>query len=131
MTRILPYGVQRRIATFGVESGMQARRGDVLFGRDRRAIADDMGHCMRGICATSDSPPSTTCTLDGRVVTRQSTELCSAVCLSRYPARMLLKFIRYLVWHISRKIPREDRVFIRMSLQQDDADYDMGEGILL
>ena len=121
----LPAELQRNISSFAREGGAQTRRDDVLFGRGRRRIADEQRTCRCGICVTIDAPATALCTLlsDGRsrVVRRETTELCKAVCFSRKnPVRMLLKFVRSIIIEVALRIPVPERLFVRVTLQVDD-----------
>ena len=119
MQRDLPDAVQRHVASFSADAGRRVRRGDAFLGRDS-LVSGEVRDCVCGICATSESPVSRSCTLfdaDARLVTRETTELCRAVCLSRSPVRMLLKFIRGLMRHVVASIPEDLRTFVRVTLR--------------
>ena len=42
------------------------------------------------------------------------------VCVSRYPLRMFLKFVRSIIRDVAERIPVEKRVHVRVTLQMDD-----------
>jgi len=120
----VPESVQRHIASFGLEGAARVRRGDVLFGSARGDIAAEQRRCVCGICLGSGSPATASCTLlsDGRprVVRRKTTELCLPICISRYPLRMILKLVRSILRDVATRIPAEDRVLVRVTLQVED-----------
>ena len=120
----VPASVQRHIASFGLEGAARVRRGDVLFGSARGDIAAEQRRCVCGICLGSGSPATASCTLlsDGRprVVRRKTTELCLPICISRYPLRMILKLVRSILRDVATRIPAEDRVLVRVTLQMKD-----------
>ena len=136
----LPEEVQRSVASYTVEGSRPVRKGDKLFGRDRR-IAEN---CLCGLCVASEAQAST-CTLFGdggaRVVQRTKSEVCVPVCLSRSPIRMILKLIARLIPVFLDRVPPQKRAFVRVTLQRGsrpdwtrpyvfDALYDCGEGEL-
>ena len=41
------------------------------------------------------------------------------VCVSRYPLRMFLKFVRLIIRDVAERIPVEKRVHVRVTLQMD------------
>ena len=126
----VPTGVQRNIATFSTAGGVKARTGDKLFG-DRRGISDEMQQCVCGLCVRTQNTPRTPCTLqaDGgmRVVERTQTELCKTVGVSKSPLGMLMKLLRNLLRSVARMIPTQVRRLIRVSLQRDDASYQLDD----
>ena len=117
----LPSEIHRNVASFAREANSEVQSGDRFLGRGRH-LARDAGRCMCGLCVTTDAPTAATCTLcddDARVVTRRTTELCRAVCMSRFPLMMLLKFVRTLLQRVSSMIPTEARTFVRVTLQKE------------
>ena len=116
----LPDEIQRRIARFTPEGGTQATTGDKLFGR-RGGIARDQ-KCTCGICLAPDRS-ATQCTLlrgsSARVLQRDTSELCKAVCVSRSPLRMLLKFVRYILQYSQQRHTSQHRSIVRVTLQVD------------
>ena len=113
----IPEAIQRRIARFTPEAGTIATTGDTLFGQ-RDAIARDQ-QCTCGICLAPD-PASTQCTLlsgPARVLQRQTTELCKAVCVSRSPVRMLLKFLKSVLQVCHQRHAGQHHSVIRITLQ--------------
>jgi len=128
--RDLPDAVQRHVASFTADAGRRVRRGSAFLGRES-SVAADAGECVRGICATSESPASRSCTLfadvGARLVARETTELCRAVCLSRSPVRVLLRLARGLLRHIVGLVPEDHRSFVRVTLRRDDVERRSGE----
>ena len=116
--------LQRHLSSFAWEGSSQTRKGDVLFGGGRRDIVEDQSECRCGICVSTEAPTTAACTLlsDGHahVVRRESTEICLPVCISRYPLRMCLKFIRSIIIEVALRIPVPERLFVRVTLQVDD-----------
>ena len=124
-TMYIPEAVQRRIALFTPEGGTRATTGDTLFGQ-RDAIARDQ-QCTCGICLAPD-PASTQCTLlrgGARVLQRRTTELCKAVCVSRSPLRMLLKFLKTILEVCHQRHTGQFRSVVRITLQVDREPGDM------
>ena len=116
-TMYIPEAVQRRLALFTPEAGTRATTGDTLFGQ-RAAIARDQ-QCTCGICLAPE-PGSSQCTLlrgGVRVLQRRTTELCKAVCVSRSPLRMLLKFLRTILEVCHQRHTGHFRSVIRVTLQ--------------
>ena len=113
--------LQRQIATYTPEAGLQVRRGDRFLGK-QRGITDEMRNCICGLCVSTNAQPHATCTLfdsDGaRVVQRQQTELCRSVCLSRSCVSMLQRLIRGLLKRVGRSCTSGEGQ-IRLSLQRD------------
>ena len=128
--RDLPDAVQRHVASFAGEASKRVRRGSAFLGRES-SVAADAGECVCGICATSESPASKSCTIfadvGARLVARETTELCRAVCLSRSPVRLLLKLIRGLLRHIVGLVPEGHRSFVRATLRRDGKERPSGE----
>ena len=50
------------------------------------------------------------------------------VCVSRYPLRMFLKFVRSIIRDVAERIPVEKRVHVRVTLQMDDPPAITGRG---
>ena len=116
---MLPEEVQRRVAKFTPEGGTQATSGDKLFGR-RHGIARDQ-NCTCGICLAPNRS-ATQCTLlrgPSKVLRRETSELCKAVCVSRSPLRMLLKFVRYILQYCQQRHTGQHRSIVRVTLQVD------------
>ena len=121
---MIPEDVQRRMAEFTKEAGTQAATGDRLFGR-RSGIARDQ-NCTCGICLAPDQS-TTQCTLlrgPSRVLHRETSSLCKAVCVSRSPVRMLLKFIRSILEHCEERHTGRFRSMVRITLQVDRDPHD-------
>ena len=102
----IPVNVQRHIAGFATEVGVQVRSGGRFLGRERD-LPDEQKKCVCGICVRTRNQPREKCTLfrDGDVtlVQRQQTELCRPVCMSRSPLRMLGRFIGHLLSRLSKQ----------------------------
>ena len=113
--------LQRQIATYTPEAGLQVRRGDRFLGK-QRGITDEMRNCICGLCVSTNAQPHTSCTLfdsDGAtVVQRHQTELCKSVCLSRSCVSMLQRLIRGLLKKIAIRCTSTEGQ-IRLSLQRD------------
>ena len=129
----LPFGVQRNVATFSTAGAIKARTGDKLFG-NRRGITDEMQQCVCGVCVRTQTTPRTTCTLQAdegmRVVERTQTELCKTVCVSKSPLGMLMKLLRNVLRSVASMLPanvRPDDEYFRVSLQRDDANYQIDD----
>ena len=129
----LSAGVQKNIATFTTAGAIKARTGDKLFG-NHRGIADEMQQCVCGVCVRTQNTPRTTCMLQAdegmRVVERTQTELCKTVRVSKSPLGMLMKLLRNLLRSVASMFPthvRPDDAYIRVSLQRDDANYQVDE----
>ena len=125
MLHDLPGEVQRRVATFALEGGSrEVRNGDRFLGSDRK-VFHEQRRCKCGLCVSTDGPStSSSCILvDGglRAVRREkTTEICLVVCHSRYPLRMILKFIAGLLRAVVERMPEGVEDFVRISLQRDD-----------
>ena len=112
----IPDDVQRRIAKFTPEALTAAARKHRLFRRTDMARKQTCT-CL---CLAPDAR-STQCTIiDGaeRVVQRETSELCKAVCFSRSPVRMLLRLVRRIVQFCDARHAGE-RSLIRVTLQVD------------
>ena len=110
MLHDLPGEVQRHVATFALEGGSrEVRNGDRFLGSDRNVLHEQR-RCKCGLCVSTDGPStSSSCILvDGglRAVRREkTTEICLVVCQSRYPLRMILKFIAGLLRAVVVRMP--------------------------
>ena len=125
MLHDLPGEVQRHVATFALEGGSrEVRNGDRFLGSDRK-VFHEQRLCKCGLCVSTDGPStSSSCVLvDGglRAVRREkTTEMCLVVCQSRYPLRMILKFVAGLLRAVAERMPVGVEDSVHISLQRDD-----------
>ena len=81
--RDLPDAVQRHVASFTADAGRRMRRGSAFLGRES-SVAADAGECVRGICATSESPASKSCTLFADVGARFVAPVKRQSCVAQF-----------------------------------------------
>ena len=113
----IPDDVQRRIAKFTPEGLTAAARNHKLFRRSDM-IREQKCTCL---CLAPDER-STQCTMiDGadRIVQRETSELCKAVCYSRSSLRMLLRLVRGILEFCDARQTGPHRSLIRFTMQVD------------